>query len=159
VWATLIALTVDDVPRVGVVSAPALGRRWWAARGAGAWCTDARGPRRIAVSGVADLADAYASTTDARGLGERWARLGAAVWETRRSATSGSTACSPRARSTSPWTPPRTRGPGRARPDRRGGGRRAHRPARAPGFRGGDGLATNGLLHEAALRLVSAQQG
>ena len=29
VWATLIALTVDGVAQVGVVSAPALGRRWW----------------------------------------------------------------------------------------------------------------------------------
>ena len=30
VWATLIALMIDDEPAVGVVSAPALGRRWWA---------------------------------------------------------------------------------------------------------------------------------
>src|SRR4051794_13171174 len=33
VWATLIALIEDDAPVVGLVSAPALGRRWWAARG------------------------------------------------------------------------------------------------------------------------------
>jgi histidinol-phosphatase len=37
VWATLIALMVDDDVVAGVVSAPALGRRWWAARGTGAW--------------------------------------------------------------------------------------------------------------------------
>ena len=37
VWATLISLLVDGKPVVGVVSAPALGRRWWAAEGAGAW--------------------------------------------------------------------------------------------------------------------------
>jgi histidinol-phosphatase len=37
VWATLIGLVVDDEPVLGVVSAPALGRRWWAARGSGAW--------------------------------------------------------------------------------------------------------------------------
>src|SRR6476646_10460542 len=33
VWATLIALLDDGDPVVGMVSAPALGRRWWAARG------------------------------------------------------------------------------------------------------------------------------
>jgi histidinol-phosphatase len=75
VWATLIALVTDDGPRVGVVSAPALGRRWWASLGSGAWATDApgsggsagsgaAGPRRLAVSGVSELADAYLSTTE-----------------------------------------------------------------------------------------------
>ena len=37
VWATLIGLMVEDEVVVGVVSAPALGRRWWAAKGGGAW--------------------------------------------------------------------------------------------------------------------------
>src|ERR687888_1116666 len=37
VWATLIALERDGVRVCGVVSAPALGRRWWAARGEGAF--------------------------------------------------------------------------------------------------------------------------
>ncbi len=37
VWATLIGLEVDGVMKVGVVSAPALGRRWWAERGKGAF--------------------------------------------------------------------------------------------------------------------------
>ena len=36
-WATLIALEVDGVPTVGVVSAPAFGARWWAELGGGAW--------------------------------------------------------------------------------------------------------------------------
>jgi len=64
-WATLIALLVDGSPQVGVASAPALGRRWWAATGAGAWSRAPYGdPWRISVSGVADLADAYLSTTD-----------------------------------------------------------------------------------------------
>jgi histidinol-phosphatase len=36
IWATLIALTADGDPMVGVVSAPALGERYAAARGAGA---------------------------------------------------------------------------------------------------------------------------
>src|SRR5260370_6344667 len=37
VWATLIGLMDGPDVVVGVVSAPALGRRWWAARGGGAW--------------------------------------------------------------------------------------------------------------------------
>jgi len=37
VWATLLALEVDGVLALGVVSAPALGTRWWARRGGGAW--------------------------------------------------------------------------------------------------------------------------
>jgi histidinol-phosphatase len=71
VWATLIALRDLDADAaeappggvlVGVVSAPALGRRWWAARGRGAWVRvgDAA-PRRLAVSQVGDLSDAYLS--------------------------------------------------------------------------------------------------
>lgn len=39
VWCTLIALVDDGVPVVGVVSAPALGRRWWAAAGEGAYAS------------------------------------------------------------------------------------------------------------------------
>jgi histidinol-phosphatase len=66
VWATLVALADDGGVRVGVVSAPALGRRWWAERGAGAWTQgpeDVR-PRRLAVSAVAALADASFSYSD-----------------------------------------------------------------------------------------------
>ena len=37
VWATLIALLEGEQAVVGVASAPALGRRWWAAPGGGAW--------------------------------------------------------------------------------------------------------------------------
>ena len=45
-WATLIALSVRGEPTVGVASAPALGRRWWAARGEGAWTSDPSGTPR-----------------------------------------------------------------------------------------------------------------
>ena len=48
VWATLVALEEDGVVRLGVVSAPALGRRWWAERSAGAFADG----RRIHVSAV-----------------------------------------------------------------------------------------------------------
>ena len=64
VWATLIALVEDGTPVVGMVSAPLLGRRWWAASGSGAWTRDPGGTRRITVSGVSSLSDAYLSTTN-----------------------------------------------------------------------------------------------
>ena len=54
VWATLIALEEAGELRLGVVSAPALGRRWWAQRGAGAFADGAP----IHVSGVARVEDA-----------------------------------------------------------------------------------------------------
>jgi histidinol-phosphatase len=54
VWATLIALEEDDEVRLGVVSAPALGRRWWAERGAGSFADG----DRIHVSHVARAEDA-----------------------------------------------------------------------------------------------------
>jgi histidinol-phosphatase len=88
-WATLIGLTVHGRAVVGVASAPALGRRWWGAQGLGAWTSENGGPpRRITVSGVADLADAYLSTTDfrtftRRGDLQRWLALADACWETR----------------------------------------------------------------------------
>jgi histidinol-phosphatase len=60
VWATLLALQEGEAVTVGVVSAPALGRRWWAARGAGAFAveTQSREPRRLRVSAVSALSDA-----------------------------------------------------------------------------------------------------
>lgn len=58
-WGALIALVIDGVPQVGVVSAPALGRRWYAATGHGAWLQEeGREPRRLHVSGIDDLASA-----------------------------------------------------------------------------------------------------
>ena len=61
-WATLIALEVDGVVEVGVVSMPAIGARWFAETGGGAWRED-RGaaPQRICVSGVRELGDASLS--------------------------------------------------------------------------------------------------
>ena len=72
IWATLIALAVDGEPVIGVVSAPALRRRWWAARGNGAWAATVseRGtgaPARIAVSRVAELPDALLSYNSLQG--------------------------------------------------------------------------------------------
>jgi len=64
VWATLIALERDGSVACGVVSAPALGRRWWAARGGGAFANGE--PMRV--SGVSELADAAVSCTYGRDL-------------------------------------------------------------------------------------------
>jgi histidinol-phosphatase len=67
IWATLIALLERDAPVVGLVSAPALGRRWWAATGHGAYAgRHTRAATRLHVSGVRRLADAsfcYSSLT------------------------------------------------------------------------------------------------
>ena len=78
VWATLIALLEDGAPVVGVVSAPALARRWWAARGHGAYATDPASPepRRLRVSAVAELSDASFSYSDSVGWPERGAAGG-----------------------------------------------------------------------------------
>jgi histidinol-phosphatase len=65
VWATLIALMADARFVVGVVSAPALGRRWWAGSGLGAFtAVGSDGPRACRVSGVADIGDASISYSD-----------------------------------------------------------------------------------------------
>jgi histidinol-phosphatase len=70
VWATLIALLDNGDPVVGVVSAPALGRRWWAARDDGAWVSEIDNDvRRLGVSGVRALADASLSYSSLGGWG------------------------------------------------------------------------------------------
>jgi histidinol-phosphatase len=70
IWATLVALSVAGEVTVGVVSAPALGRRWWAQRGAGAFVNG----RPIHVSSVARLDDAVLAWS---GIGE-WDEIGRA---------------------------------------------------------------------------------
>ncbi len=60
IWATLIALEEDGELRVGVVSAPALHARWYAARGEGAFASE----RPIHVSAVGAIADAQLCYSD-----------------------------------------------------------------------------------------------
>ncbi|OBK14365.1 histidinol-phosphatase [Mycobacterium asiaticum] len=73
VWASLIALLQDGIPVVGVVSAPALQRRWWAASGAGAFASVDGGPARaLSVSAVTQLNSASLSFSSLSG----WAQLG-----------------------------------------------------------------------------------
>jgi histidinol-phosphatase len=90
IWGTLIALAIDGVPVVGVVSAPALGRRWWGARGLGAHtvATDDAAPRRLRVSAVSSLDDAVLSYNslpgwDDAGRLEQVIDLTRAVWRAR----------------------------------------------------------------------------
>jgi histidinol-phosphatase len=89
VWASLIGLLDGDDAVVGVVSAPALGRRWWGCRGGGAWTSWQGGPpRAISVSRVAQLADAslsYASlgAWARRGRREAFVALTDQLWRTR----------------------------------------------------------------------------
>lgn len=89
VWATLIALVDADEVVLGVVSAPALGRRWWAGLGSGAWTgRSLSAASRIAVSGVTRIADASLSYSDLRewrehGLAEPFGELESACWRTR----------------------------------------------------------------------------
>lgn len=92
-WTTLIALEVDGTTVVGVADAPAIGDRYHATRGGGAW----RGDRRLSVSDVGRLAESFVAhsaleewiagdKTDAlvrvaglarrtRGLSDAWAHL------------------------------------------------------------------------------------
>jgi histidinol-phosphatase len=91
VWATVLGLQEPDGQIVAAaVSAPALGRRWWATLGGGAWLTEPGhpDPRRLRVSRVSGIADAYLSTTNElswhdSGLGAQWTSLTSAVWQAR----------------------------------------------------------------------------
>lgn len=89
VWATLIGLMADGEAVVGVVSAPALGRRWWGAKDGGAWTgrslTKASACR---VSEVTRLEDASLSYSDLAsweraGRLDQFVRLARSVWRAR----------------------------------------------------------------------------
>ncbi len=84
VWATLIALEDCGVLEVGVVSAPALGRRWWAERGGGAFADG----ELITASSIATIDEAVLSFAieqpipelarrawHVRGIGDFWAHM------------------------------------------------------------------------------------
>ena len=79
VWGTLLALEREGRVDCALVSAPALGRRWWATRGGGAWA----GGRRVQVSQVAGLEDAVTSTTSAGAMPPGWHTIVARVWADR----------------------------------------------------------------------------
>ncbi len=83
-WAALIALEDDGEIVLGVVSAPAIGHRWWAARGLGAW----RNAEPMQVSKVSSLANAHLvynawETAEEFGIGDQMLTLERSVWRTR----------------------------------------------------------------------------
>ena len=79
VWATLLALERDGVVVCSLASAPALGRRWWAERGGGAFADGSP----IRVSGVARVEDCAVSVTSARRMPEGWRTIVARAWSNR----------------------------------------------------------------------------
>jgi histidinol-phosphatase len=89
VWATLIALAVDEEVVLSVVSAPQLQRRWWASAGNGAWTGKSlMKATRCSVSDVRRLEDAslsYSSLSgwEDRGIGEDFLALMRRCWRTR----------------------------------------------------------------------------
>jgi histidinol-phosphatase len=89
VWATLIALAIDGKPVVSVVSAPALGRRWWAAPDSGAFTKDIDGStRQLKVSAIGELENASLSYNnlqlwDQAGKLAQLTELSRKIWRTR----------------------------------------------------------------------------
>jgi histidinol-phosphatase len=89
VWATLIALAVDDEVVLGVVSAPQLQRRWWASKGGGAWTgRSLLKATQCQVSDVRRLEDASLSYSSLSGWDERdrlsdFVSLSRRCWRTR----------------------------------------------------------------------------
>jgi histidinol-phosphatase len=79
VWATLLALEREGRVECSLVSAPALGRRWWAVRGGGAWA--AGSPCRV--SAVGRIEDATVTTTSARRMPAGWTEIVARAWSNR----------------------------------------------------------------------------
>ncbi len=158
VWATLIALVEEDEVVVGLVSAPALGRRWWAAQGAGAYSgRSLSAATRLAVSRVERLADASLSYSSLSGWEERgrlepFLDLTRDVWRTRaygdfwsyvlvaEGAVDIATEPELALHDMAALVPIVTEAGGRFTS-----------LAGTPGPFGGDALATNGLLHDAAL--------
>ncbi|HNV10912.1 MAG TPA: inositol monophosphatase family protein [Propionibacteriaceae bacterium] len=89
VWATLIGLMVEDRVVAGCVSAPALGRRWWAAEGSGAFTgRSILNPTQIRTSAVDDVANSSFSYSSVdgwmtSGRGQNFVNLLRSCWRTR----------------------------------------------------------------------------
>ena len=156
VWATLIALLDDGVPVAGVVSAPALHRRWWAAQRR----RRLRGGRRRLASPALGVLGGRAGVGEPVvlqpvGLGRPRSARPLHRADRRRLAGArlrrllvllpGGRGCRRHRR--------RTRGlavgSGAARHPGARGGRHVHQPRRQVGPHGGSAVATNGLLHDA----------
>ena len=155
VWSTLIALLQDGVPTVGVVSAPALARRWWAADGAGAFSSFRGETRPISVSAVADVESASLSYSDLIGWEGRRSRfldLTDEVWRVRGYGDFWSY-CLLAEGAVDVVAEPEVKLWDLAAIDvlvREAGGTFTNLDG-APGPHGGSAVATNGLLHDAVL--------
>ena len=158
VWATLIGLVDGDEVPLGLVSAPALGRRWWAVRSCGAWVAQGGRRSRCQVSAVTEIGDAfvsYASLGGWRSVPQRIEPLLQAVWRTRgfgdfwsymllaEGAVDVVTEPELALHDMAALVPIVTEAGGRFT-DLDG----------SPGPFGGNAVATNGLLHDDALRLL-----
>ena len=155
-WTTLIALQIDGESAVGVVSAPAVGARWWAVRGQGAFASG----RPIRVSAIKALDDAQLCWSgiedwDAVGRTDALLALARRCWRSRGigdalqymlvAEGAAEIATDPEI---SIWDVAAVQ----VIVEEAGG--RFTALDGAPGVRGGDALATNGLVHEAALALI-----
>lgn len=79
VWATLLAFERNGVVQCTVVSAPALGRRWWAERGEGAFADGAR----CRVSRISAIEDCAVSCTSAGRMPSGWREIVQRAWSNR----------------------------------------------------------------------------
>ncbi|MGO9819805.1 MAG: inositol monophosphatase family protein [Solirubrobacteraceae bacterium] len=159
-WSTLIALELDGAIVLGVVAMPVLGRRWWGSRGGGAFADG----RPIRVSGIASLADAQLAWSGIQEWDEvdrldQLIALGRACWRTRGVGDSwqymlvaegaAEIALDP---SVSLWDLAALKviiEEAGGRFTDLGGIERAD---------GGSGIATNGLVHDAALAVVGTER-
>jgi len=159
-WSTLIALMVGGVVQVGVVSMPALRKRWWATRGGGAFA----GGEPITVSSVSELADAQLVWSGVQEWDEAGARadgaldlnallrLARACWRTRGIGDAWQYMLVAEGAAEIAIDPEVTLWDLAAVSivvEEAGG--RFTNTSGEPGPGGGSGLASNGLLHDAAL--------
>ena len=162
VWATLLALVEDGVVTTGVVSAPALGTRWWAARGEGAW----RNGDRVSVSRVGAIEDAQLSYSSVKyfeqaGIGDEFLTLAGRCWRSRAFGdfwshmlvADGSVDIAIEVGGLAPWDLAALQVV-----VEEAGGRFTDR-AGVAGFDRGEAVTTNGLLHDEVLAALSPGPG
>jgi histidinol-phosphatase len=167
-WTTLIALMVDGEVKVGVVAMPALGRRWWALRGGGAF-TALRGHgkyesdlRRLSVSGVAELESSQVVWSgieewDAIGRFDRVVELGRRAWRSRGVGDAWQYMLVAEGAAELAMDPEATLWDLAAVSIvlEEAGGRFTSIDGK-PGPDGGSGLGSNGLLHDEAVKILGA---
>lgn len=158
IWATLVALLHEGEPVVGLVAAPALGRRWWAVRGGGAFAGPSlAGGAPVRVSTVGSVAEAHLAHAGiesfaAHGRLEGLVDLASRVWRGRglgdfwmhvlvaEGCFDAAAECI-----VNPWDVAAVQVV-----VEEAGGRFTDLEGR-PGFEGGSALSTNGLLHDEVL--------